>query len=587
MLAKEDVQFVRREKRADEAAQRKLEEQYGASRQSKAIRTAKESWKCTACGKLNDELDRYVCSYCVAVAPHVSRIQRRTTKGPTAASSSPSPSSLLSDVKLVPNSLDPEYRILSTAQGRCYRALVVDDDGDRSASRHQKQRRRRQKAKQQAKAAAVAVDGGVESDSEDDEPSCKFRMAKNIAGEDESDGEDEQQATAVRDGVVAHVLNEDDPAEHNDDDDPQHPMVLNTVTKEFVLHYEVAPEAASMRLSNDQLASLSQGQQVQVQLLRKTGGAAAAAGTPPPPSPCLTVVMRSKQKASLVTAKRRLEQYIQQHQTTTAQQQQQQQQPQGEPSPVTSAPAAAKPPVTVGYTHFFSLPLGTIPSVAAKVGPFLDELKQTLRASAASSGGGATDAERDAYVDALVQKVPKLHFTILMLSLPTPARLAEAMALMPRVEQLVRDAFPNPSDTPLVLRGLDVMNNDPTAVNVMYACLDPNTDGFHAFSKLIRSIGQLFLDAGLATPSEVGKSHKIHCTVCNTKWVMAQSKRREGGLSQWSRRQGFDARGAMEKYREVFLGSHTAQRVELNSLFGLNEQTRYYRAEAVVDMSSS
>jgi activating signal cointegrator complex subunit 1 len=213
----------------------------------------------------------------------------------------------------------------------------------------------------------------------------------------------------------------------------------------------------------------------------------------------------------------------------------------------------------VDYTHFISIPLGTIPSLQRRLTLALDEVKQNCC------------AEEKKIEPSLFQDPVRLHLTLLMLRLHTSDELAKAMSLFTQLQREINRIF-TPSDK-IHLRGLNYMNDDPTEVHVVYLEIE-RTAAREKLIRLINHINETFIEAGLALEKDVAHNEKLHATVVNSKWRKSSD---EGAP-----REAFDASDLLRMYGTLDLGDHRLESVELSTLGGGNSLYGYFHSECSI-----
>ena len=141
---------------------------------------------------------------------------------------------------------------------------------------------------------------------------------------------------------------------------------------------------------------------------------------------------------------------------------------------------------------------------------------------------------------------------------------------------------------PLALRGLEYMNDDPSAVDVLYARCEAGA-AHDALQAAWRALTARLSDAGLLPPDELkadlaGKL-KFHATLVNTRWRRG-GERGGGGGGGGGGRASIDARGLLESHGEFDFGAEAMSEVHLSRLAGpVDKATGYYFAEAKVQFS--
>lgn len=217
----------------------------------------------------------------------------------------------------------------------------------------------------------------------------------------------------------------------------------------------------------------------------------------------------------------------------------------------------------VDYTHFLSIPLGTIPSIRHA----LETLLHDMKAACIDEGANIDES--------LFQTPQRLHLTLLMLRLHTEEELSRCKAIMIDLEEKLGTLF---SHNDLVtLKGVNYMNDDPSEVHVVYLELEKD-DVYSRLAKVIQIINDAFIDAGLALDKDVAHNEKLHATIVNSKWRESTAA---GGP-----RLAFDATNILSLFRNVCLGSHRLRHLELNVLGGgrrSGEGEGYYQCEFAIN----
>ena len=214
----------------------------------------------------------------------------------------------------------------------------------------------------------------------------------------------------------------------------------------------------------------------------------------------------------------------------------------------------------VEYTHFISIPLGTLSSLRKSLETQMEEIVKTC-----------CDESKN-LEPSLFQSPSRLHLTLLMLRLHTAEELAKAISLFTELQRAVNDIF-RVGDR-VTLRRLNYMNDDPAEVHVVYLEIEDDSTR-HKLLTLINTINKAFIDAGLALEKDVAHNEKLHATVVNSKW---RKSTMEGGP-----RESFDATGLFRAFGNVDLGAHRLESIELSSLGGGNALYGYFPSECSIE----
>lgn len=224
------------------------------------------------------------------------------------------------------------------------------------------------------------------------------------------------------------------------------------------------------------------------------------------------------------------------------------------------------------YTHFFSLPLGG----AAEA---FDRWRRRVLSDAESSATGA--------IGELCEEVfvsgRQLHVTLLMLKLPDAAAVDVAATLLRDAASDVQAILaPHLSASrgagatgsgaaatgvPVAVKGLEYMNDDPSAVHVLYgkiAAAGPakpsGGDVLRALEEVCKALVQRAIDAGLVDDDELRRQHmlasdgtvspKLHVTLINSRLRRTSATAATGAAAAGSAqtKRGLDAASRRSQY---------------------------------------
>lgn len=162
----------------------------------------------------------------------------------------------------------------------------------------------------------------------------------------------------------------------------------------------------------------------------------------------------------------------------------------------------------------------------------------------------------------LFQRPEKLHLTLLMLALHDDQDKLRAQECLQNCRDVIGD------DLQVKLAGIKSMNDNSSAVNVLYARVD---------SERLQDIGnklaKRFEDEQLV---EKADDVKLHVTLMNTTFKERATRKRK-------RRKGFNARLLLEKYQDYYFGSLRVNEIHLSQLSG-KAANGYYFAESILKL---
>ena len=208
------------------------------------------------------------------------------------------------------------------------------------------------------------------------------------------------------------------------------------------------------------------------------------------------------------------------------------------------------------YTHFVCVPLC--------LGDDGDRLVATVRAFHRDVLSSAYAADCD-IEPSIAHEPGHAHLTLCMLKLYSDEARARAIGAMRAMEVALRDAGVvggDPSAEPIELevKGLDAMNSDFSAVDVLFLKVR-EVGSRERVKKVCDACVRHFADAGLLSREDANKPVKLHATVMNTR-LRNRGGRNEGGDN--SRRRSFDARRVMASHGHLDCGSVVVKTVHLS-----------------------
>lgn len=162
----------------------------------------------------------------------------------------------------------------------------------------------------------------------------------------------------------------------------------------------------------------------------------------------------------------------------------------------------------------------------------------------------------------LFQKPEKLHLTLLMLALHDDQEKLKARECLQNCRDVIGD------DLQVKLAGIESMNNNSSAVNVLYARADSER-----LQDIVNEFAKRFTNEDLV---EKADDVKLHVTLMNTNFKERATRKRK-------RRKGFNASLLLEKYQDYYFGALNVNEIHLSQLNGKAENG-YYLAESVLKL---
>ncbi|VDK79432.1 unnamed protein product [Litomosoides sigmodontis] len=206
------------------------------------------------------------------------------------------------------------------------------------------------------------------------------------------------------------------------------------------------------------------------------------------------------------------------------------------------------------YTHFVSIPM-THETIKESFLKFVNTVKNDEELS---------ESCRD---ETVFQESRKLHLTITMLSLlDTDEEKLVSNSLGTVINTRVKEILDG-KPLEVKVKGLEIMNDDPTRVNVVYALVSSDK-----LVDTVNTIAEAMSDTGFAPQQD---SVKIHLTLMNTRY-MWEKKKKKGRM---------DVTTLLEKYRNYEFGEVTIAEVHISNLKGPVDEHGYYSSIGTFELN--
>ena len=497
-LAKEDMAFVKREKEDDARITDRLKSLYGDKKRFHDRGGRGARWVCSNCKYTNFE-SRRVCGECLAVQD-----------GATSKKSGAGDPTLIE--RLPGRSEVPDAKV-HTIGGRCYRLFSGPVRNVRKAKQLREGGEDRHGADCETTTHTKKEQGsGASCDEGDDEPDCCA-------------------STGSHDGEV------------ESDDDGNEPFYKSSgvvVTKEgaqYVCNYYVAPSLFHILIgpNGKTLREIHWISGSEVQLPSEASDGASS-----------TIEIRGRKRISIRKAVEEIQRLLQGHGITGD----------GEDDG--------------DFTHFVSVPLGRVAAFKDSFSSVLGAIEaesathaETAAVVAASTAEGASSSSTSSSKVGVVgsdlfQSPSWVHFTVVMLRLPTQEALTKAREVLraevPRLSRAIYKDGPKE----VALKGVASLGAPPSRAVVLYGKPDTKHPSTAQLQKICDGLRAAFLEAGLTTSKEAAQPLVLHATLLNATFRMAKSK---GGLK---RRQPFDGSWVVSKYATHNFGTQPLPPFEIS-----------------------
>lgn len=221
---------------------------------------------------------------------------------------------------------------------------------------------------------------------------------------------------------------------------------------------------------------------------------------------------------------------------------------------------------TAPITHFLSIPLN--------IEPCISRLQVFSEHTTSLSNEGALEG----FTPVMVQSASSLHLTIGVLKLYGQDRIMAAKEFLQTIQKDLQTTF---FPLSIAVKGIEYMNDDPGAVDVLYAKLAAHDPPVDRLQKLANFLVKRFCDAGFMSPTSFGTdglSVKLHATLINSKHGM-----RVGKFGH-AERKTFDARTLLDHCSMFDFGVVPVHAIHLSKMKS-STKTKYYEAEHIIKMA--
>lgn len=194
------------------------------------------------------------------------------------------------------------------------------------------------------------------------------------------------------------------------------------------------------------------------------------------------------------------------------------------------------------FTHFLSIPFTN-----ADIKTSFKKFKDDILASSEIIGLDSS----------LFQNPNKLHLTLVTLSLMDNEDRAQAAQLLHECEEtIIRPIINENGAIEVQLCGLEYMNDDPSAVDVLYGKVQSDP-----LQQIADGISDYFAEKGLT--QKKGENVKLHVTLINSLFRDDVNFNNDNN----QRRQTFDARFILEKYSNFLFGVQRFTEIHLSQRY--------------------
>lgn len=216
------------------------------------------------------------------------------------------------------------------------------------------------------------------------------------------------------------------------------------------------------------------------------------------------------------------------------------------------------------FTHFLSVSFAT------------DEIKRNFANFRNEILG---DPEVRGLQEALFQKPEKLHLTIAMLVLLDNQDRAMAAEYLRDCKEFIIDPVIQSKQLKVKVSGLDYMNDDPSAVDVLYAKVESDE-----LQEIANGISEYFSSRGFIKPQH--DSVKLHVTLINSRFcdnddAIEKDENQDLRDGNRSQRKTFDASKILKEWKDFYFGSLIVNQIQLSQRYS-KATNGYYESTGVI-----
>lgn len=186
----------------------------------------------------------------------------------------------------------------------------------------------------------------------------------------------------------------------------------------------------------------------------------------------------------------------------------------------------------------------------------------------------------------LFQNPDKLHLTVVVMVLLDDIDRNRASDLLLECKNDIVDPILQGSPLKVEVSGIEIMNDDPSSVHVLYANVISEK-----LQEIVNQIAKLFSNQGLNNSKFEREDVKLHLTLINSSFRFAESQessdRNEMENSQtkrkYEKKRSFDAREILERFKNFHFGSFIINEIHL-SRRKCYDESGFYKSSAVIKL---
>lgn len=178
--------------------------------------------------------------------------------------------------------------------------------------------------------------------------------------------------------------------------------------------------------------------------------------------------------------------------------------------------------------------------------------------------------------ESLFQNPLKLHLTITTLALMDDEDRAVAATYLQDCKEMIVDPILQGSPLQVEMKGVDIMNDDPSAVDVLYGKVESKE-----LQQIANNVADYFVERGFIQESH--ENVKLHVTLINSLFLANDDAVEKDSLPKEQRgeRVTFDASKILKDFKDFNFGSITIQEIHLSQRYSKGSNG-YYEATGIL-----
>lgn len=187
----------------------------------------------------------------------------------------------------------------------------------------------------------------------------------------------------------------------------------------------------------------------------------------------------------------------------------------------------------------------------------------------------------------LFQNPDKLHLTVVVMVLLDDQDRNRAAELLQQCKTDIVDPILQGNPLKLEISGIEIMNDDPSSVHVLYAKVFNEK-----LQEIVNRIAAFFKEQGLNNSKFEREDVKLHLTLINSSFRFAETETNEGeeaensqsqGRKKYEKKRSFDAREILDKFKDFYFGSFVVNEIHLSQR-KCYDDNGFYKSSSVIKL---